>query len=110
MKIKTKLRLGFGFLFLVILVFGGMSMFFMNRISESAKVVLKDNYKSLKFSGKMRSILEDHSLPLSPAINKEFVSQLMLEEKNITELGEAKAVEMLKNAYLQFSNPSSSRA
>jgi NtrC-family two-component system sensor histidine kinase KinB len=110
MKIKTKLRLGFGFLFLVILAFGGMSMYFMNQISEGAKVVLKDNYKSLKFSGKMRAILEDHTLPLSPLINKEFVAQMLLEEKNITEPGEAKVVEMLKSAYLQFSDPSSSPA
>ena len=108
MKIKTKLRLGFGFLFLVILIFGGLSMYFMDQISESAKVVLKDNYKSLKLSGKMRSILEDHSLPLSSEINKEFARQLILEENNITEPGESKAVEMLKNAYLQFSDPTAS--
>jgi NtrC-family two-component system sensor histidine kinase KinB len=110
MKIKTKLRLGFGFLFLVILIFGGMSMYFMNRISESAKVVLKDNYKSLKFSGKMRAILEDNSLPLSPAMKEEFSSHLILEEKNVTEPGEGKAVEMLGNAYRRMIDPNSSPA
>ena len=110
MKIKTKLRLGFGFLFVVILIFGGMSMYFMDRISESAKVVLKDNYKSLKFSGKMRSILEDHSLPLSASVNKEFALQLSLEANNVTEPGEGKAVEMLRNAYLKLSSPTSSAA
>ena len=107
MKIKTKLRLGFGFLFLVILIFGGLSMYFMDQISESAKVVLKDNYKSLKFSGKMRSILEDNTLPLSPEQHKEFERQLLLEAKNVTEPGEGKAVEMLRNSYLKFSDPSS---
>jgi NtrC-family two-component system sensor histidine kinase KinB len=110
MKIKTKLRLGFGFLFLIILIFGGLSMYFMDQISESAKVVLKDNYKSLKFSGNMRSILEDNTLPLSPEHHKEFGRQLTLEAKNVTEPGEGKAVEMLKNSYLQFSSPSSSPA
>jgi NtrC-family two-component system sensor histidine kinase KinB len=108
MRIKTKLRLGFGFLFLVILIFGGMSMYFMDRISESAKVVLKDNYKSLKFSGNMRAILEDNTLPLSMARKKEFQSQLLLEEKNITEPGEGKAVEMLKVAFQQFTASNSS--
>ena len=83
-------------------------MYFMDRISESAKVVLKDNYKSLKFSGKMRSILEDHSLPLSASVNKEFALQLSLEANNVTEPGEGKAVEMLKNAYLKLSSPTSS--
>jgi NtrC-family two-component system sensor histidine kinase KinB len=110
MKIKTKLRLGFGFLFLIILIFGGLSMYFMDQISESAKVVLKDNYKSLKFSGNMRSILEDNTLPLSPEHHKEFGRQLTLEAKNVTEPREGKAVEMLKNSYLQFSSPSSSPA
>jgi NtrC-family two-component system sensor histidine kinase KinB len=110
MKIKTKLRLGFGFLFLIIIIFGGLSMYFMDQISESAKVVLKDNYKSLKFSGNMRSILEDNTLPLSPEHHKEFGRQLTLEAKNVTEPGEGKAVEMLKNSYLQFSSPSSSPA
>jgi NtrC-family two-component system sensor histidine kinase KinB len=110
MKIKTKLRLGFGFLFLIILIFGGLSMYFMDQISESAKVVLKDNYKSLKFSGNMRSILEDNTLPLSLEHHKEFGRQLTLEAKNVTEPGEGKAVEMLKNSYLQFSSPSSSPA
>lgn len=110
MKIKTKLRLGFGFLFLVILIFGGLSMYFMDQISESAKVVLKDNYKSLKFSGKMRSILEDNALPISSEAHKEFGRQLTLEAKNVTEPGEGKAVEMLKNSYLKFSNPSSTPA
>ena len=105
MKIKTKLRLGFGFLFLVILVFGGMSMYFMNQISDSAKVVLKDNYKSLRFSGKMRAILEDHSLPLSREVEREFATQLALEEKNITERGEGKAAEMLKIAFMTLSDP-----
>ena len=105
MKIKTKLRLGFGFLFLVILVFGGMSMYFMNQISDSAKVVLKDNYKSLRFSGKMRAILEDHSLPLTKEVEREFATQLALEEKNITERGEGKAAEMLKIAFMTLSDP-----
>ena len=85
-------------------------MYFMDRISESAKVVLKDNYKSLKFSGKMRSILEDHSLPLSASVNKEFAVQLSLEANNVTEPGEGKAVEMLRNAYLKLSSPTSSAA
>lgn len=110
MKIKTKLRLGFGFLFLVILIFGGMSMYFMNQISESAKVVLKDNYESLRYSAKMRAILEDHNLPLTAVAEKEFNKQLVLEENNITEPGEKKAAQMLRMAFITFSNPLSTQA
>lgn len=110
MKIKTKLRLGFGFLFLVILIFGGMSMYFINQISESAKVVLKDNYESLRYSAKMRAILEDHNLPLTAVAEKEFNKQLVLEENNITEPGEKKAAQMLRMAFITFSNPLSTQA
>ncbi|RZM24139.1 MAG: HAMP domain-containing protein, partial [Pedobacter sp.] len=109
MKIKTKLRLGFGFLFLVVLVFGGMSMYFMNRISESSKVVLKDNYKSLKFSGRMRELLEEYPVPLSEKAAKEFAFQLNLETQNITEPGEGKAVEMLKVAFGRLADPKVSK-
>ncbi|TDQ11266.1 ATP-binding protein [Pedobacter metabolipauper] len=105
MKIKTKLRLGFGFLFLVVLIFGGLSLYYMNRISVSAKVVLKDNYKSLKYSGKMRAVLEDHAIPLAPDSERQFAEQLLLEEKNITEPGEQKAVEMLKKSFKQMTDP-----
>jgi NtrC-family two-component system sensor histidine kinase KinB len=102
MKIKTKLNLGFGFLFLVVIFFGGMSMYYMNRISESAKVVLKDNYQSLKFCDRMREILEDHTLPLSTPVIKEFQAQLTLEEKNVTEPGEHRAVIMLKTFFIKL--------
>jgi len=110
MKIKTKLRLGFGFLFLVVLIFGGISMYFMNKISASSKVVLKDNYKSLKYSGKMRQILEEHQVPLNPAAAREFSAQLALEARNITEPGEQKAVEMLSISFRRLTDPAASKA
>jgi len=85
-------------------------MYFMNQISESAKVVLKDNYESLRYSAKMRAILEDHNLPLTAVAEKEFNKQLVLEENNITEPGEKKAAQMLRMAFITFSNPLSTQA
>lgn len=104
MKIKTKLRLGFGFLFVVVLLFGAMSLHYMNKISVSSKVILKDNYESLKYTRKMRAILDDHPLPLSAAVKSEFSSQLNLEEKNLTEQGEKEAVLVLRNAFAEMTN------
>jgi NtrC-family two-component system sensor histidine kinase KinB len=110
MKIKTKLRLGFGFLFLIVLFFGGVSLYYMNKISESSKVILKDNYKSLKFTGNMRSILEDDAIPLSDQTLKQFSMQLNLEQNNVTEKGEKEAVVKLKEAFLKISDPSAALA
>ena len=105
MKIKTKLRLGFGFLFVVVLAFGGMSLFFINRIAESSKVILKDNYKSLNFTSGMRAILDDHPIPLDEIKVKQFEALLIAEEKNITEKGERKAVTELWNTYRRLVDP-----
>lgn len=105
MKIKNKLRLGFGFLFVVILFFGGVSLYYMNEISIRSKVILKDNYETLSFTSKMRSIIDEDSLPLSAKAQEMFNRELGLEEKNITEAGEGKAVAALKVAYASIIDP-----
>jgi len=107
MKIKTKLRLGFGFLFVVILFFGGISLYYMNEISLRSKVILKDNYETLNYTSKMRSILDENVLPLPERAKSQFDKQLLLEEKNVTESGEGKAVAALKVAYSKVISPTS---
>jgi NtrC-family two-component system sensor histidine kinase KinB len=99
MKIKTKLLLGFGFLFVVVIFFGGISLYYMNKISVSSKVILKDNYESLRFARSMRSIIDDNELPLGAAAALQFDDQLRREKQNVTEKGEGKAVEELEAAF-----------
>ncbi|MGY3054746.1 NtrC-family two-component system sensor histidine kinase KinB [Pedobacter sp. UYEF25] len=106
MKIKTKLRLGFGFLFVVVLSFGALSLYYMNKISASSKVILKDNYESLKYNRQMRAILDDEQLPLAANVASKFSAQLAQEEKNVTEKGEGEAVKRLKKAFVSMTNPS----
>lgn len=99
MKIKTKLRLGFGFLFLVVILFGAISLYYINEISLSAKVILKDNYKSLSLTRQMRTILDDTELPLNEHNAGLFSRPLRLEEQNVTEQGEGAAVDSLSKAF-----------
>jgi len=108
MKIKTKLRLGFGFLFVVVIFFGAISLFYMNKISLSSKVILKDNYETLNYTSNMRAVLDEHQLPLSAAAKKDFENYLELEGKNVTEKGEGEAVAALRKAYGEINNPASS--
>ncbi len=107
MKVKTKLRLGFGFLFIVIILFGAISLFYLNEISLSAKIILKDNYETLRFTSKMNMILDENPLPLTPQQRSDFEKQLKLEENNITENGEQEAVKKLRDAYNGLINPAS---
>ena len=106
MKIKTKLRLGFGFLFVLVLLFGSISLYYMNQISVSAKVILKDNYETLSFTRDMRSILDQNELPLAKHVAARFRKNLVMEERNVTERGEGQAVKALKTAFLVIINPS----
>lgn len=102
MKVKNKLRLGFGFLFVVVLVFGAVSLFYINEISNSAKVILKDNYESLEFTRDMRSVLDNNELPLSTQTSAQFNTPLTKEEHNITEVGELQAAKGLRGAFIQL--------
>ena len=104
MKVKNKLRLGFGFLFIVVLFFGTVSIFYINEISNSAKVILKDNYETLNFAREMRSVLDENTLPLNASAQTAFDQQLIREENNITEVGEAEAVKNLRASFTGLKN------
>ena len=106
MKVKNKLRLGFGFLFVIVLFFGLISLFYINEISNSAKIILKDNYETLNYTRDMRTILDQNDLPLNAANTTDFNKQLVNEEHNITEVGELQAVQNLRKAFGRISNSS----
>lgn len=108
MKIKTKLRLGFGFLFIIVLSFGLIALFFLNELSDKSKVILKDNYKSLKYVAAMRNVIDQNAFPLSPTQLTTFTENLKNEGLNITEPGEKAAFRKLEIAFnaLNGSKPS----
>jgi NtrC-family two-component system sensor histidine kinase KinB len=88
MKIKKKLFLGFGLLFIVVLFFGAVSIYYIEVISETAKVTLKNNYETLTFTREMRSVLDETDLPLTLPAAEAFDKALKKQENNITEPGE----------------------
>ena len=108
MKIKTKLRLGFGFLFIIVLSFGLIALFFLNELSDKSKVILKDNYKSLKYVAAMRNVIDQNQFPLSSAQLAVFIENLKNEGLNITEPGEKVAFQKLEAAFSMLNNSPSS--
>ncbi len=89
MKLKTKLVLGLSFLFIVILAFGILSIFYINRFSNDSKSVLHNNLESLLYSNNMLKALED--MPLKKESVDVFEKNLKKQEDNITEPGEKEA-------------------
>ena len=100
MKLKTKLSLGLSFLFIVILVFGILGIFYINRLSNDAAKVLKNNHESLVYCNSMLKALEE--IPAKPGAVKVFEESLKKQEANITEPGELEATKELRTNFSEL--------
>jgi len=93
MRLKTKLSLGLIFLFIVILLFGVLGLFYINRLSDEGRLVLKNNHESLVYCNRMMQALED--LRTDKNALAIFQDNLKKQQANITEVGEKEATEEL---------------
>jgi PAS domain S-box-containing protein len=99
MTIKNKLRTGIGFLFVLALICCGLSIYFLNRLSADAGVILKDNYKSLQYGQQILTVIDANNGPLSQAQLKLIDKNLSLQQKNVTEAGEGRLTDSLSAVY-----------
>ncbi|MDN3549933.1 HAMP domain-containing sensor histidine kinase [Mucilaginibacter aquaedulcis] len=99
MTIKNKLRTGIGFLFVLALICCGLSIYFLNRLSADAGVILKDNYKSLQYGQQILTVIDANNGPLSQAQLKLIDKNLSLQQKNVTEAGEGRFTDSLSAVY-----------
>ncbi len=97
MTIKTKISLGLAFLFGVIVLLGGLGAFYLYRLSEESKTILKDNYISLEYVQHIRTVIDDGELTRQDWT--EIEKNLALQHKNITELGEGETTQLLRQAF-----------
>jgi len=104
MKLKTKLSFGLSFLFVVILSFGILAIFYINRLSNDSQKVLKNNHESLVYCNNMLKALED--IPGKKSAVTFFNDNLVKQENNITEIGEGEATRELRKDYNELiANP-----
>ena len=107
MRLKTKLTLSLLFLFAVILVFGILGIFYINRLKNDADIALKNNHESLVYCNNMLKALED--IPARKSAFKVLEENLRTQEQNITEAGESDATnELRKNFNELIANPGDS--
>jgi len=97
MRLKTKLKLGLVFLFLVIVAFGILGIFYINRLSTDAKLILKDNHITLEYCNNMLKSLDN--LPGNSTALASFEKNLVAEEHNITEPGEGEATGIVRRGF-----------
>lgn len=101
MTIKSKLSLGLFFLFTVILIVGGISIYYLSDISADARNIIKANYESIDYMQGMTSGL-DHLTSDSVGARAALQKNLKLQEHNVTEPGELDLTIMLGNQLSQL--------
>jgi PAS domain S-box-containing protein len=102
MTIKNKLRAGFGFLFLLALICCGLSIWFLNRLSADAGVILKDNYETLQYVKNIGNALDQDESSLDAKQINTIETNLIKQEHNVTEPGEQQLTDSLRSKYLQL--------
>lgn len=98
LSVKNKIRIGTFFLFLLLLLTGGVGIYFMSKLKADAKNILQDNYESLIYGHSMQKQLNNLHFQFDSSV-KRFNKELDKESENITEPGEADAVHLIKNYF-----------
>jgi len=96
-KLKTKIALGGIFLFALLILVGAVSFFYLNRLSEESKAIIKANYETLNYSREMLNELD--SLQKNKNDLERFEKNLQLQESNITEPGEKELTTSLRKNF-----------
>jgi len=98
--LKTKVALGSVFLFVLLIIVGSVSFYYLNRIANESKQIVKNNYETLNYSRDMMEGLND----LSDTANgiRRFEQMLQLQEKNITEPGEKEMTQSVRRNFDQL--------
>ncbi|HZE84606.1 MAG TPA: ATP-binding protein [Puia sp.] len=99
-RLKTKLSLGLIFLFVVIVLFGVLGLFYINRLSDEGRLVLQNNQESLFYCNNMLRALENIGTH-KDAVDI-FRANLEKQQANITEAGEKEATDELAKRFSEL--------
>ncbi|MEO8772340.1 MAG: ATP-binding protein, partial [Ferruginibacter sp.] len=101
--VKNKIWLGTSFLFLLLLLTGGVGIYYMAKLKKEARNILQDNYESVSYCHNMQQQLNNFALNEEKSIS-EFEKSLQLQENNITEPNEGTATISLRQYFNSLKN------
>jgi NtrC-family two-component system sensor histidine kinase KinB len=87
LTVKEKIWLGTSFFFLLLLIIGGVGIYFVAKLKAESKNILQANYESLAYCHTMQQQMNTIDSDYVQAVNT-FESALKQQEDNITEPGE----------------------
>lgn len=108
LTVKKKIWLGTLFLFALILITGGVSIYYTAKLKNNAKNILQANYESLSYCQAMQNEVNNFEKNYYAAANI-FESVLRKQENNITEANEKGATITLRKYFDQFKNSDTSK-
>lgn len=100
-SVKNKIRLGTIFLFLLVVTSGAFSIYYLVRLKEQSKNILKANYETIQYCHQMQKAL-DSILDGKRMFVDSFDNELKSQEKNITEAGETTATQNLRLSFTKL--------
>lgn len=100
-SVKNKIRLGTLFLFLLFLISGSFTIFYLIKLRNESKNVLKANYESLVFVHEMQKALDSLDKNKTALVSY-FETQLTKQENNITEHGEEDVTRELRTSFEKY--------
>jgi len=97
-SVKNKIRLGTLFLFLLVILSGGFSIYYLVKLKNESKNVLKANYETIQYCHLMQKSLDSIQDQKAPFVDS-FEVYLKKQENNITEQGETEATKVLRLSF-----------
>jgi len=97
-SVKNKIRAGTIFLFFLLLLSGGLGIYYVVQLKKEAQQILRNNYESLSYAHAMQQSLDSIISGKTAAIEY-FGYQLKLQRKNITEPGETEATDSVTQGF-----------
>ena len=98
LSVKNKIWLGTLFLFLLLLLTGGVGIYYTAKFKDQTRAVLKDNYESLSYAHAMQEQLDVLMTERAKSLAN-FDSALRLQEQNVTEAGERQPTADLRQRF-----------
>lgn len=100
MKIKIKITLGLGLLLSMVLLLAVLASVYIYVLKSDTRNILVANYNTLEYSRNMLMALDE--LPTAAKAIQRFQENLQKQQKNITEIGEKEATELLAEHFQNF--------
>ncbi len=107
-SVKNKIRLGTIFLFVLVVILGGSSLYYLNKIKNESRNVIKANYESIDYGHRMQLAIDAYQMGKRSSLDS-LGKYVQKQAFNITEPGEKAITDKLVKDFEEFrisGNPS----